>query len=354
MKLSEALHTPSWVVLQLLEECNLRCAMCYQWGETGAYHQKRQPASLDLEVAVRVIQECLPANPRFELFGGEPLLYPGVWDIIGLISKGGCDVAIPTNGTLVEKHAKELVDCQASRLWISLDGPESINDAQRGQGVFKRVIRGLHALTGEKRRRGSLVPELGITCVVTPGNHLSIEELFLHTLDLSPISLVSIELQSYVTQAQYRDYARLLREEFGVSSAACAQAYVRDPAQFAGMDRESLARQLRHVRDVCAERGIRFFSQPERIEVDDLDRYLRGDWAAMTDQRTRCAVPWTYAEVSARGEVTTCHTFYDLPIGNVYQKPLLEIWRGDRLKQLRSHLRGGLLPICTACCRYYQ
>jgi radical SAM protein with 4Fe4S-binding SPASM domain len=108
------------------------------------------------------------------------------------------------------------------------------------------------------------------------------------------------------------------------------------------------------VRAACAARGVRFRSSPRTTTAENLDRYLRGDWDSMVDRRSRCAVPWTYAEISARGEVTPCHTFYDAPIGNVHEQPLLEIWRGARLQQLRAHLRTGLLPICTACCRYYQ
>ena len=74
----------------------------------------------------------------------------------------------------------------------------------------------------------------------------------------------------------------------------------------------------------------------------------------MSDRRSRCGVPWIAAEISARGDVTPCHTFYDLTIGNIYEQSLLEIWRGARLKRLQSHLRGGLFPVCTACCRYHN
>src|SRR5205807_8685021 len=103
MKLSETLAAPSWVVLQLVEACNLRCTMCYEWGETGAYHDKPTLASLDLDVALRIVRECLPARPYFELFGGEPLLHPGIWDVISAIRTGGCELAFPTNGTLLEE-----------------------------------------------------------------------------------------------------------------------------------------------------------------------------------------------------------------------------------------------------------
>jgi radical SAM protein with 4Fe4S-binding SPASM domain len=353
MKLSETIAAPSWVVLQLVEACNLRCTMCYEWGETGSYHDKPTLASLDLDVALRVVRECLPTRPYFELFGGEPLLHPGIWEIISAIRSAGCELAFPTNGTLLEEHADRLVDTQATRLWVSLDGPERINDAQRGHGVFKRVMRGLDALAAAKRRRGTASPQIGITCVITPENHAHVEELFRSLLDLDIVGCVSLELQSWATAEQHRQYARLLRDEFGVPVAPYAHAYVREPARFAAVDRAELARQMARIRDACVARGVRFYSQPKTLDADNLDRYLRGDWHTMVDRRTRCAMPWTYAEVSARGDVTTCHTFYDLPLGNVYEQPLLEIWRGERLRRYREQLRDGLLPICTACCRYY-
>jgi radical SAM protein with 4Fe4S-binding SPASM domain len=211
-------------------------------------------------------------------------------------------------------------------------------------------MRGLAALF--ERRRGA--PEVGLTCVVTPANHLHIEELFLQAIDLGPIGSVSIELQSWATEEQHRQYARLLREEFGVPAAPHARAYVRDPARFALMDRAALSRQLERVRAACVARGIRFYSQPKLAGEKDLDQYLRGDFAAMAERKSRCAFPWTYAEISARGDVATCHTFYDLPLGNVHEKTLLEIWHGEPLQRLRAQVRKELLPICTACCRYWQ
>jgi radical SAM protein with 4Fe4S-binding SPASM domain len=266
----------------------------------------------------------------------------------------GCTLAFPTNGTLLAEHAARIVDEPPNCVWVSVDGPEAINDAQRGRGVFKRAMRGLQAIVAEKIRRGVELPELGVTCVITPANHLHIAELVLETLDLSQLRHLSLELQSFATEAQHREYARMLRADYGIGAAPYARAYVRDPALFTLMDRAAIVQQIDQIRAECTRRGIRLFTQPKTISVENVDRYLRGEWAAMVDKRSRCAVPWTYAEVSARGDVTTCHTFYDLPLGNVNERPLLDIWRGDRAQRLRAQLRDGLLPICTACCRYYQ
>ena len=73
---------PSWIVIQLLERCNLRCNMCYEWGESGAYKSLPGLAELDLDVLLERLEECLPGKPRVEFFGGEPLLYRGIWKLL--------------------------------------------------------------------------------------------------------------------------------------------------------------------------------------------------------------------------------------------------------------------------------
>ena len=352
MRLSDTLAAPSMVVLQLLEQCNLRCGMCYEWGEKGAYHG-REVAALELDVVLRTVSECLPSKPHFELFGGEPLLYPGIWEVIQRIREGGCELAFPTNGTLLEENAERLMGLPPNRLWLSVDGPEAINDRQRGKGVFKKAMRGLEKVCELRGVSGSTLPQLGITFVVTPSNHRHIEEFFLKELDLSQLAFVSIELQSYATEAQHQEYARLAADEFGVSSTPCAQAYVQDPLMFAEMDFEAISRQMAKVSQACSERKILFFSQPKTVETGNIKSYFSARWDAMADTRSRCGVPWLYAEISARGDVTTCHSFYDLPVGNIYEQSLLEIWRGERLQKVRAYLREKLFPICTACCRYY-
>ncbi len=72
---------PATVILHLTETCNLRCRICYYWGETGAYSRAgagEKPKILDLELVKEVIKELgsSRSKPWYSLFGGEPLTYP--------------------------------------------------------------------------------------------------------------------------------------------------------------------------------------------------------------------------------------------------------------------------------------
>lgn len=345
---------PRWIVIQLLEKCNLRCAMCYEWGREGSYNHKKELAQLDPEIVKKVIADCSPVRPYFGLFGGEPLMYPWIEEILAQIHHYDLGIDIPTNGTLLETHAEMLVRTKPQRLWISLDGPPEINDRQRGQGVYQKVLQGIEKLDETRRRMGSELPKIGITFVVTPLNYLFIEKLFLECLDLSLLDHISIELQLYATYGQYQDYATVLQNEFGVAEAACAKGIVGDPGQFQTIDLPELIRQISHVRDISQERGIYFLTYPKTIEESNLRNFYTANWNQMRDKKSRCTFPWAYMEITAGGDVSPCHTFYDLTFGNIHQQGVLDIWNNSSYQKFRQYMRKNLLPICPACSRYYR
>ena len=59
------LKLPQSIVLHLTETCNLRCKMCYFWGENGAYNQAigTKPKVMDLELAKRIINNRASSKP---------------------------------------------------------------------------------------------------------------------------------------------------------------------------------------------------------------------------------------------------------------------------------------------------
>ena len=93
--------------------------MCYEWGKEGAYHEKNTMAQLDFSVLKKLIEDCSPAKPTYDFFGGEPLLYKRIDEVISLIKYHGSQLIIPTNGTLLEKMAEMLVETGPDKIWVS-------------------------------------------------------------------------------------------------------------------------------------------------------------------------------------------------------------------------------------------
>jgi radical SAM protein with 4Fe4S-binding SPASM domain len=345
---------PRWIVLQLLEKCNLRCTMCYEWGKEGAYHGKKNMHQLDVSVLKKIIEDCSPAKPNYDFFGGEPLLYKNVGDVISLIKFYGSELIIPTNGTLVEKNAEMLVETGPDKIWISLDGPEEINDLQRGKGVFKQSIAGIKKVLELRESAGKKYPKIGVTYIVTSKNHLSIEEFFFKSINLKSLDHISIEVQLHATQNQCKEYGDVLLKEFGISDSPYAKGMVWNTNEFSSMNIPEMVRQIRSVINFCKLNGIFIINYPKTIDEENLKDYFTGNFTAMVDYKKRCRLPWIYTEITAKGDVTPCHTFYDLVLGNVNDQGFLDIWKNEKYNNYRNYMKKNLLPICTACSRYYD
>lgn len=344
---------PRWVCLQLLHACNLRCAMCYEWGEAGAYLGEGRPPVLELDVIARIAGELAAYRPHYDLFGGEPLLHPRIADVIQVLKRAGSTIHVVTNGTTLEEHAEVLAGAPVDRVWVSLDGPESINDRQRGAGTFARVGRGVAALHAARARRGGALPEIGVSLVVTPLNHAHVEETFLAAIDRRMIDQACIEYQSFITAGQLQEYRRILRDHFGRDGVRHAAGFVRGGADFLAIDAEAVARQIERVRAAFSAAGRRVLTKPLTTTADNTRAFFAGRAEALADHHPRCLFPWLYAEVAATGDVTPCHAFYDLTFGNVHEQSLLEIWRSERFERARAFFRERLMPVCAACCLYH-
>lgn len=345
---------PRWIFLQLLESCNLRCRMCYEWGESGAYNEKAILSKLDINVVKQIVESCSSAKPFYDLYGGEPLMYPHLEELLALITHYGSRVQMPTNGTMLAGKAEMLVKYNVERIWVSLDGPEEFNDEQRGKGVFAKAKRGIEKLYEARAARPESNMEIGLNMVVTPTNHKQIARMFFESIDLSKLDCISIEMQSYLTEENHNQYVKLLEEKFDVKGAPIARGFVQDISKFADMDFEEIFNQVQAVKEECERRGIFVNLYPKFNSVEDIRKYFTANWHEMSKVNKRCVFPWISTEVNALGNVTSCHAFYDLTLGNVNETPLLDIWNGPRYSKYRNHLKKELLPICQGCCLFYN
>jgi MoaA/NifB/PqqE/SkfB family radical SAM enzyme len=127
-------YRPLLVNIETTLRCNLACTFC----------DKRSPQGTQMDTgrACRLIDELADAGTCSVCFdGGEPLLHPGIGEIIAQARRRGLRVALSTNGTLIPQCPEAWE--QAHVIKISLDGVEEQHDAGRGQGAFRRACAGV-------------------------------------------------------------------------------------------------------------------------------------------------------------------------------------------------------------------
>jgi cyclic pyranopterin phosphate synthase len=129
--------------ISLIDRCNFRCNYCVPEGAKLDYLLQQE--LLNYQELLTLLKEVfIPLGfNKFRLTGGEPLLRPGVVDFVEKVaSLSQCDdLAMTTNGFLLNKLAKPLYDAGLRRINISLDSlnPE-IFDKMIGNGGKSRWL----------------------------------------------------------------------------------------------------------------------------------------------------------------------------------------------------------------------
>ena len=135
--------------ISLIDRCNFRCQYCMPEGVELDYILRQQ--LLTNEEILTLIQEVfIPVGfTRFRLTGGEPLLRPGVVEIVQAIASlpQTQDLSMTTNGFLLARMAQDLYDAGLRRLNISLDSlePETFDSivGSRGRSRWQQVWEGI-------------------------------------------------------------------------------------------------------------------------------------------------------------------------------------------------------------------
>jgi len=139
-------RTINYLRISVTDRCNLRCVYCMPpQGITWQPHSSIMRYEEIVEVA-RVMAGL--GLREIRLTGGEPLVRPGVAGLVRMLSglPGIEDIALTTNGLLLEKMAAELAEAGLRRVNVSLDTlkPERFARISRG-GDWSRAWRGLEA-----------------------------------------------------------------------------------------------------------------------------------------------------------------------------------------------------------------
>jgi len=111
--------------------------------------------------------------PALLVSGGEPLIRPGILELIGEARALGLAVTLSTNGTMVTpRRARAIADLGVRYAGISIDGIGATHDAfRRRRGAFDRALAGIRALRAEGVR-------VGVRVTLSPAAIAALPDLF--------------------------------------------------------------------------------------------------------------------------------------------------------------------------------
>jgi len=333
------------VYFKLTPACNLRCVMCGQYGDKGVMKDcaaEETKKILPLETWKKFIDEIAPRRPVTYIWGGEPFLYKDLFPLARYMVEKGLFVSVNTNGTLLERHAEEIVRDKWSTLFVSLDAFRDVNDELRGKGAYDKVIAGFKAINREKEKQGAKYPLLAIVTVVTNKNYMDLENLTEASREYN-IDLHMMNLGTYTNDNIVATQKRFMKEKLD-TDIDCLDAY--NTGYNLGIDGKKLHDILQNIHKKNFEHPI--------ITVPVLNPEKTHTYYAEleTPVRNHCIVPWCQANVNYNGDVHFCADYPDYILGNIKEQSFKDIINGERANLFRKTIHeceGGMFPGCLRC-----
>ena len=336
-----ALGAPEWVILGVNNVCNLRCRMC----DVGTGHADSNfafhltgatPRDMPLELCTQVIDQVAAAWPRTKVGFAftEPSIWPHLVPALQHAQRRGVFTAVTTNGSRLPAVAAGLSAAGLGALSVSIDGPEDIHDAIRGQeGSFRRAVEGI-------RRLGHGIPVSVFACV-TPWNVGHLERL-LDALRPLPLAGVGLMHTNFTTDTLAAHHNALWGHRYPATASNVADLDVAD------IDLDALQAELTRIRGRAWPWPLTM--SPELPDRAALEMFYRHPEVLVG---RRCHDAWRAIMVKSDGTVIPAHgRCYRVEAGRVQETPLPVLWNAPALRQFRQALdaSGGLLPACARCC----
>jgi radical SAM protein with 4Fe4S-binding SPASM domain len=328
------MELPSFVQIEPVGQCNLRCQMCpIQFRKDGPPYGP--PAFMDFDVFTRLV-DGLPALKELQLQGlGEPMMHPRFFDMIAYAVARGIAVSTNTNLTLLTARRAELcVTSGLGELHASIDGATAETyERIRVRAHFDRIVRNLEGLVEARRRLGRTTPHIRMVVVAMRQNLHEFPDLvrLAHRLSIDSI------------------FVQHLCHDFGESSLPAQYKPMRDFVEdetLVGEDPERIKRYFTEARATADELGVKL-----RLPLTRPRLHPPG-----TPGPERCDWPWRGAYVSYQGLTMPCcmvATPDRIHFGNMAEKGVDAIWNGPEMRAFRDELSSETPPeVCRSCAIY--
>ncbi|MDD5557263.1 MAG: radical SAM protein [bacterium] len=331
---------PIQLSIEVTHRCNLACHMCDLYGGAGAIDAARSRREdpgrpFDVGLLEALLDSFGLIRPVISFGGGEPLMHPRLAEMVALASRRGFVCTVTTNGTLLDRHAADLVRAGLDSIVLSIDGPEEIHDSVRGvEGAFARAAAGAAAL---RAARAGGRPRLRINCTISSRN-------FAH-LGRVPAVAAALGAESVVFSHLWF-WDREIVEAHNRAAGDLCPAVEQNVSELDRIDPGVMIAELEKVR--ASRSGLMIKFLPD-LDAADIRRYYTEHTAPV--KRVSCRAVWLSAFVMPDGEVLPC---LDYTYGNLRERPFRELWNGARARAFRRRLRAvGIFPGCVRCCGLY-
>lgn len=317
-----AAQLPTQIYLEVTNRCNSLCVSCPL---TYDHFLRFEPKHHLSWAQFRQVVDQLPQIDRAVLHGiGEPLLNPDLPRFIAHLKARGAHVLFNTNGVLLdERHGDALVEAGLDELRVSLDAiTPALYHKLRGINKLPQILANLRAFIA--RHGGHERPRVSLWLVGMQENIEQLPNLVRLGAELGVPEVYLQRLVFFGAGERIADSATMVPEQslFGTLEQRQAELIVAC---------EALARQL----------GLVFRASGATTPHESVA--VQGDhpWQG-------CYRPWALIYVTSNGNLLPCciapfatPDYAGLMLGNVFRRPLAELWNDKPYQELRNAVLGS-------------
>jgi radical SAM protein with 4Fe4S-binding SPASM domain len=263
----------------------------------------------------------------FGISGGEPLLRKDLPEIIGYAKSTGMNVSLITSGYFLDDKIFDTLVRHGVRVSVSVDGPETINDALRGKGAYAKAVSAM-----EKTSKAGL-----LDCLVA--------------------TLVNVGATRNNVSSEDMEHVIKLAEEYGArwvvihgfipfNNTKEHLARAPSPQQYEKIWNEVYDLMLKYKGKPEVNVYCPFFARVAKQRgLPDFDSWFNNFFLG------KCSIAGKYMSVIENGDVIPCSFNDRIRLGNVQDKPLNQIWDELQTSELTVKLRdrSNLKGKCGVC-----
>jgi len=331
--------------LQLTEQCNLRCPFCGQWGDKGfsktTARRSRTMSTDDWIKAVNTISSISSETgkkTRFIIWGGEPLLFHGVEEILFEIKKLGCSSDLVTNGALLEKHAQQISPL-LNNLLVSIDGPGEIHDQIRGmKNLHKRIERGISIVNSSVKKTA--------LCVINEKNIGILPEIALYA-ESAGFDAIAFQNLIFMLPDEASQYDSWLQHSVGTTHSNSASWVCDKIPEFSSRLPDVYTEMEKRI--TRGDFKINVHILPKGISAMNVLHRVNGNVLNLPGTPPHCLIPFRHINVGSDGAIRFSIDFNELNLGSILDHDLKEILSSPKAKAYQKGVMEGQNPACKRC-----
>ena len=285
------------------------------------------------------------------MWGGEPLLYNDMDNLLDLLCEKKRYTVICTNATLLERFYDKLIAFEDRiELLLAIDGDRESHDKLRGQGNFDKIMSQIKPLI-KMKQDGIFKGRIAVHTMVSNENVDRLYETVCY-LDSIGVDNLLICLPWYISEETSKEMDGYFNSNFSQFELKFSQT----PSWYAykykieEKNYSTVQTVLEKIRNSKFNMNIKY--QPD-IQGDELITFLKGDSMDKCAGR-ECYTVFSRVDVLPDGSVTSCKHFQEFAYGDLNKNTLQELWNSSELKYIRDTISSKQMPVCSKCNNLYN